>query len=111
MAGPITIELTASMIRCYKSCPRRYELEYIEMLKPEEKIEALEIGSNYHTRIEALLKGKEWNRDGVIGKMVEAFDRFVPWRSWRRSGRRLWTWPARFGDGSISGATPLPARS
>lgn len=86
MAGPITIELTASMIRCYKSCPRRYELEYIEMLKPEEKIEALEIGSNYHTRIEALLKGKEWNRDGVIGKMVEAFDRFVPWRSWEIAG-------------------------
>ena len=77
-----TLTLTASMIRSYKTCPRRYELEYIEMLKPAVPLEALETGSNYHARIEALLKGEDWSRDGVVGKMVEAFDRFVPWRDW-----------------------------
>ena len=77
-----TLTLTASMIRSYKTCPRRYELEYIEMLKPAVPLEALETGSNYHARIEALLKGEDWSRDGVVGKMVEAFDRFVPWWDW-----------------------------
>lgn len=77
-----TLTLTASMIRSYKTCPRRYELEYIEMLKPAVPLEALETGSNYHARIEALLKGEDWSRDGVVGKMAEAFDRFVPWRDW-----------------------------
>ena len=56
-------ELTASMIASFKKCPRRYELEYIENLRPIVTSEALEIGTNYHANIEKLLKGEEYERD------------------------------------------------
>ena len=75
-------ELTASMIASYKKCPRRYELEYIHELKPIEKSEALEIGSNYHSNVEHILRHEEYNHEGLAGKMAEAFEKYIDYENW-----------------------------
>ncbi|MDD4835770.1 MAG: PD-(D/E)XK nuclease family protein [Dethiosulfovibrio sp.] len=77
------IDLTASMIRAYKSCPKLYEFQYIHMLKPEKTPTALETGSNYHAQLERLLTGQSIDDTGLPGIMAEAFDRFIPWRDWK----------------------------
>ncbi len=52
--------LTASMLRTYKSCPRLYELQYIEMLKPVVAADYLTTGTNYHAAVENILKGEPY---------------------------------------------------
>ena len=49
--------LTTSQVKCFKTCRKRYELEYVEMLKPIETPKALEIGTLYHVGLEHLLSG------------------------------------------------------
>lgn len=49
--------LTTSQVKCFKTCRKRYELEYVEMLKPLETPKALEIGTLYHAGLELILKG------------------------------------------------------
>ena len=48
------MELSITKIKAFKSCRRMYQLRYIEGLKPVQKADALEIGSNYHALIEGL---------------------------------------------------------
>lgn len=79
---PRKIILTASMIRAYKACPRLYELQYIENLKPETAPEALTIGSNYHQCLEHLLKGEEFHGEGIAAPMARAFAKFIPYKDW-----------------------------
>lgn len=76
------IELTASMVRSFKSCPKRYFFEYIECLKPAESAEALVTGSSYHEYLEKLLRGESFDVVDLPSAMAEAFDRFIPWRNW-----------------------------
>lgn len=76
------INLTASMIRCFKACPRKYFFEYVEMLKPIETPEALSTGSSYHSYLEKLLKNEPFEVTDLPSAMAEAFDRFIPWRTW-----------------------------
>ena len=81
-----SIALTASMVRAYKSCPRLYELQYVEMLKPAVTPEALETGSSYHACVEKILKGLPYDAGSLAGKMAAAFERFIPWREWNVAG-------------------------
>ena len=74
--------LTASMLRTYKSCPRLYELQYIKMLKPAVAAEYLTTGTNYHSAVENILKGEPFDNTGIVGAMAGAFNRFIPWRDW-----------------------------
>ena len=74
--------LTASMLRTYKSCPRLYELQYIEMLKPAVAADYLTTGTNYHAAVENILKGEPFDNTGIVGAMAGAFNRFIPWRDW-----------------------------
>ena len=94
------MELTASMVRCFKQCPRRYELEYVHCLKPTVPQAALAMGSSYHERVAAILMRQPWDRSGVVGAMAEAFDLGVSWYTWAiqdverefrvKVGRGLW---------------------
>lgn len=52
------MELSITKIKAFKSCRRLYELKYIEGIKPAEKTEALEIGSNYHKLLEQINNGE-----------------------------------------------------
>lgn len=79
--------LTTSMIRSFKACPRKFELEYIEQLKPRQEAEALTIGSNYHRCLEHILKGEEYTpAEGIVGPMARAFERFIPFKDWHVTG-------------------------
>lgn len=82
----MAVELTASMVRSFKQCPRRYELEYGYSLSPVQAADALTIGTNYHSKVEAILTGNEWDENGVSGGMANAFHRYVPWRQWDLAG-------------------------
>ena len=76
------MDITASMIRSYKSCPKKYYFEYVEQLKPVQTPEALEIGSNYHDYLEMLLTGQSFEVTDLPSAMAEAFDKYIPWRAW-----------------------------
>ena len=52
-------KVTTSQMRCFKACRKRYELEYIEGLKPIEEPKPLAIGSMYHAGLELLLQGAQ----------------------------------------------------
>jgi hypothetical protein len=74
------------MVRAYKSCPRLYELEYVEMLKPAVTPEPLETGASYHACVEKILKGEPYQAEGIAGRMANAFNRFIPWGGWNVAG-------------------------
>lgn len=76
------MDVTASMLRSFKSCPKKYYFEYVEQLKPAQTPEALEIGSNYHDYLEMLLTGQSFEVTDLPSAMAEAFDKYIPWRAW-----------------------------
>jgi hypothetical protein len=45
------------MVKCFKQCRKKYELEYVEELKPLKTPKALELGTLYHKGLEWLLYG------------------------------------------------------
>lgn len=52
------MKLSASLIKTYKMCRRKYELKYLEELEPVAKSQALQDGSDYHETIEKFYKGE-----------------------------------------------------
>lgn len=48
------MRLSISKIKAFKACRRLYELRYVEGLRPVQRAEALETGSNYHQLLEGL---------------------------------------------------------
>lgn len=57
MSNERTVKYTTSMVKCFKQCRKKYELEYVEELKPIKTPKALELGTLYHKGIEWLLYG------------------------------------------------------
>lgn len=55
--GERTHNFTTSMVRCFKQCRKKYQLEYIEELKPIATPHALHLGTLYHYGLELLLQG------------------------------------------------------
>ena len=51
------MNVSISRIKAFKSCRRLYQLRYVEELRPVEKAQALEIGSNYHKILEQINSG------------------------------------------------------
>lgn len=54
------MKLSASLVKIYKMCRRKYELKYLEQLEPIAKSQALQDGSDYHSIIENF-----YNGDGI----------------------------------------------
>ena len=101
------VKLTTSQVKCFKTCRRRYYLEYEKELKPIETPKALEIGTLYHAGLEMLLKGGNYadvecdiidmHRENAESKgldydplnayvaleMIRAWDRESGWRDWQ----------------------------
>lgn len=76
-------EFTASMLRSYKNCQRRFWFEYDQNLKTERPAEALEIGSSYHALVEKVLKREEFENELTLPHiMANAFTAFLPWQTW-----------------------------
>ena len=58
MGNERTVKFTTSMVKCFKQCRKRYEIEYIDELKPIKTPAALQRGTLYHLGLELLLNGK-----------------------------------------------------
>ena len=75
------MKLSASLVKTYKMCRRKYELKYLEELEPIVKSQALQDGTNYHEMIEGFYKGKgvgyEEGMNPKICAMALAYIRFV----------------------------------
>lgn len=74
------MELSASLIKTYKTCRRKYELRYLEELEPVAKAQALTDGTNYHAGIEAFYKDGEIICDmnePKISAMVWAYAHYI----------------------------------
>lgn len=99
-----TQRLTTSQVKCFKTCRKRYELEYVENWKPVETPKALEVGTLYHLGLETLLKTGylanalavmrqqiRYDVDPIadeftyltVKQMITAFDRDSGWRDWQ----------------------------
>lgn len=59
------MKLSASLVKTYKMCRRKYELKYLEELEPIAKTQALQDGSDYHSGIE------NWYVNGNLALDVE----------------------------------------
>ena len=57
--GERTTKFTTSMVKSFKQCRKRYQLEYVENLKPIQTPKSLELGTLYHSGLEYLLNGME----------------------------------------------------
>ena len=62
MANNKTITVSASMIRTFKSCPKKFWYHYVQGISPAEKSEALEIGTNYHEEVADYLNYRKQNQ-------------------------------------------------
>lgn len=69
---------SSTSIQAYKSCRRMYQLRYIYGMEPTVKPESLERGTNYHQKVEQLLKGADFERDtDKTTAMADAFARYI----------------------------------
>lgn len=74
------IRLSISKVKLFKACRRAYELKYIDGLEPVQKADALEVGTNYHERIESLYTGQISASEGNYSKeaaMAEAYRKYI----------------------------------
>lgn len=75
------MQVSISKIKTFKSCRRMYELKYVEGLRPIQKAEALEIGSNYHALLEQLNNtGAITEYDDEYSKelaMAKAYEKYI----------------------------------
>jgi hypothetical protein len=69
-----TVKYTTSMVKCFKQCRKKYQLEYIEELKPIKTPKALELGTLYHKGLELLLA--KVDIDNINGEL-EVYQRNV----------------------------------
>ena len=75
------MKLSASKIKCYKSCKRAYFFKYIEELVPIQDAEPLVAGKTYHSMIENLDKtgGVEVDVENnpKISAMAKAYEKYI----------------------------------
>lgn len=75
------MKLSASKIKCYKSCKRAYFFKYIEELVPVQDAEPLVAGKTYHAMIENLYKtgGVEVDVENnpKIAAMAAAYEKYI----------------------------------
>lgn len=73
------MEISISRIKAFKACRRLYELRYVENLRPVQKADALEIGSNYHKLLECMNNGEmpdtiEYSKERA---MAQAYYKYI----------------------------------
>jgi hypothetical protein len=73
------MDISISKLKTFKSCRRLYQLRYIEGLRPIQKAEALEIGSNYHKLLEQINNGQipDFNDYSKEMAMAQAYYKYI----------------------------------
>ena len=71
--------ISISKLRLFKSCRRAYELKYIENLEPIKRADALEIGLNYHSKIEDIYNNGYCDvmDDSMESAMALAYEKYI----------------------------------
>lgn len=109
---PKTINLSASSIRTFMSCRRRYWFQYVERLQPLVRETPLSFGSAVHAGLEFLFNSRSNNPERIMAAIKEsysaqeleesgnnpdlalravlAYDRNVPWNTWRMLAVEPW---------------------
>ena len=75
------MKISASKVKCYKSCKRAYYFRYVEELVPVETAQPLVDGSNYHSMLEQLYK-EGWYQADIennpkIAAMAAAYEKYI----------------------------------
>lgn len=72
------MRISVSQLKAYKACRRLYELSYIEKLKYNKPIAALETGSNYHSKVESINNCGDFERTlDVTDAMAVAYKKHI----------------------------------
>lgn len=72
------MKFSISRIKSFKACRRRFWLTYHEGLTPVQTPEPLQVGKNYHERIEALYKGEALEDDfSKECAMAKAYEKYI----------------------------------
>lgn len=77
------MRISVSKIKAFKACRRLYELRYVERLEPVQKVESLELGSNYHKLLEELNNGADLTGPDYAGEyskeiaMARAYQKYI----------------------------------
>lgn len=72
------MKVSQSQVKCYKSCKRLYELQYIEGLRYNKDIDALKTGSSYHSKIEQLYDKGYFDCTGdKTDAMALAYEKYI----------------------------------
>lgn len=53
------MKISVSQLKSFKACRRAWWLKYVEGVEPVKKADALEIGTNYHAKLEALYNDED----------------------------------------------------
>lgn len=75
------MRISASKVKCYKSCKRAYYFRYVEELVSRETAQPLVDGSNYHAMLEQLYK-EGWYQTDIennpkIAAMAAAYEKYI----------------------------------
>lgn len=74
------MQISTSKVKCFKACKRLYYLKYEQGLEYTQKIEALEDGKTYHSKIEQLYK-QGWftidEENPKVSAMALAYEKFI----------------------------------
>ena len=57
------MKLSVSRLKCFEACRYAYKFKYIEKLEPVQKPDALQVGTNYHEKIEELYSKGEFSQN------------------------------------------------
>jgi len=79
MSNNKTFEISASKLKTFKECPRKFWLTYREGIDPQQKHPALQIGTEYHEELEKYLKGEITSSDNYL---VQAFINHIDISGW-----------------------------
>lgn len=68
-----------SRIKLFKACRRAYELKYIEGLEPVQTADALQVGANYHEKLEELYKTGDFDASDLSREsaMALAYKKYI----------------------------------
>lgn len=73
------MRISVSKMGLFKSCRRAYELKYVEGLEPIRKSNALQLGTNFHEKLEHINKGESFGEEDLTKEsaMAIAYKKYI----------------------------------
>lgn len=74
------MKISATKVKCYKACKRKYYFSYVEELKPVQDAQPFVDGSNYHVMLESLYNNGDFEIDmdnPKVSAMAVAYKKYI----------------------------------